>query len=299
MDITTIKLLSDRVIQLRSEILTEEATKHSLILPFIHMLGYNVTNPKEVIPEYTADFGIKKGEKVDYAIIVNGKPLLIIEAKSCKLKLNDNNASQLYRYFTVCKAKYAILTNGVEYRLYTDIDEVNIMDRKPAYKIDMTNTTPKDLDILMALSKEKLNINTLQLTRELLKTVKSVHTEDAENSTRKTKKAEVIKSIDHAELELAEDYIEDTEKMRIIKMFLNGVSTTNIRKTISRKYLTNKAIAKMLKHIGLWAFGGTPKYDWCTTTRTFNELKYMKTHGIEPNYEQLIAESTQVKQLVK
>ena len=55
---------SNRTQQLKSQLITEESTKTSLIMPFFQMLGYDIFNPLEFCPEYTADVGIKKGEKV-------------------------------------------------------------------------------------------------------------------------------------------------------------------------------------------------------------------------------------------
>lgn len=63
--ISQVKNISKRVEQLRDTLETEEATKTSLIMPFFQALGYDVFNPLEFVPEYTADVGIKKGEKVD------------------------------------------------------------------------------------------------------------------------------------------------------------------------------------------------------------------------------------------
>ena len=60
---------------------TEEATKSALVLPFIQMLGYEIFDPTEVVPEYTADVGTKKGENVDYALMQNGKPAVLVECK--------------------------------------------------------------------------------------------------------------------------------------------------------------------------------------------------------------------------
>jgi len=60
---------------------TEEATKNALVMPFIAALGYDVFDPDEVIPEFTADVGIKKGEKVDYALRRNGEVIMLVEAK--------------------------------------------------------------------------------------------------------------------------------------------------------------------------------------------------------------------------
>ena len=100
-------------------------------MPFISALGYNVFDPSEVVPEFTADVGIKKGEKVDYAIIRDDKPIMLIEAKRSGKELDVNKEGQLLRYFNATPAKIGILTNGHEYRLYTDLDQDNIMDSMP------------------------------------------------------------------------------------------------------------------------------------------------------------------------
>ncbi len=75
--IDRIRDLSTRIPKQLEHIQTEEATKNALIMPFISALGYNVFDPTEVVPEFTADVGIKKGEKVDYAIHLDGKPIML------------------------------------------------------------------------------------------------------------------------------------------------------------------------------------------------------------------------------
>jgi len=107
-----LKVLAMKVIKIKQQLLTEEATKNALIMPFIQLMGYDIFDPTEVVPEYVADIGLKKGEKVDYAIIKNGEPIIIIECKHWKENLSLHN-EQLLRYFNVCKAKLAILTNGI------------------------------------------------------------------------------------------------------------------------------------------------------------------------------------------
>lgn len=134
--IDQLKQFGAKAAQLIKVINTEEATKNALILPFFQMLGYDVFNPLEFVPEYTADVGIKKGEKVDYAIVIDGKPTIFIEAKSCNQKLESHD-SQLFRYFATCSAKLAILTNGIIYRFYTDIDEKNKMDLTPFMEFNL------------------------------------------------------------------------------------------------------------------------------------------------------------------
>jgi predicted type IV restriction endonuclease len=138
---------------------TEEATKNAFILPFIRLvLGYDHTDPAEVLPEFTADVGIKKGEKVDYAIFIDDKPAILIECKAAKTDLDKEHASQMYRYFSVTEAKFGILTNGIVYRFYTDIDEPNKMDQKPFFEIDLTNVKDNDVKELKQFTKEAFNM---------------------------------------------------------------------------------------------------------------------------------------------
>ena len=129
----SIRQISERIESLKDNLLTEEATKTALIMPFINALGYDVFNPLEVLPEMCCDIGTKKGEKIDYAIMKDGEPVILIECKhwAQDLNLHDN---QLLRYFNVSKAKFGVLTNGITYRFYTDLAEPNKMDEKPFWK---------------------------------------------------------------------------------------------------------------------------------------------------------------------
>lgn len=156
----SIKLLSDRVIKLKDSIQTEEATKNALIMPFIQTLGYDVFNPFEVIPEMTCDIGMKKGEKIDYAIMKDGEPVLLIECKhwAQDLNLHDN---QLIRYFNVSKAKFGLLTNGVVYRFYTDLIAANKMDEKPFLEIDMTDIKENQFEELKKFHKSYFDVDTI------------------------------------------------------------------------------------------------------------------------------------------
>jgi hypothetical protein len=135
--------LSQRIPKVKEHLLTEEATKNALVMPFIDALGYDIFNPKEVVPEFNADFGSKKGEKVDYAIMKEGEPCILIECKKAGVDLSLENTSQLYRYFSVTKARISILTNGTLFWFYSDLEEPNKMDDKPFLEIDLER--PKDL----------------------------------------------------------------------------------------------------------------------------------------------------------
>ncbi|NLK94703.1 MAG: endonuclease [Clostridiales bacterium] len=160
--------LSERSELLISQIKSEEGTKQSLILPFFQALGYDVFNPLEFCPEYDADYGIKKGEKVDYAIIIDNEPTILIEAKACTEKL-DKHGSQLFRYFNSSKAKFGVLTNGIKYRFYTDLDELNKMDKKPFFEIDLSNLTETQIKYLSNFERSSLDVNSILSTAEELK----------------------------------------------------------------------------------------------------------------------------------
>ncbi len=153
-----IKELSEKIAKLKTNIETEEATKTAFILPFLKALGYDVFDPTIVVPEFTADIGTKKGEKVDYAILKDGKPLILIEAKHHTANL-DNHNSQLLRYYTVTEAKFGILTNGIEYRFYTDLEDKNKMDSKPFFTINLENLKDKHVKELQQFAKDSLNVD--------------------------------------------------------------------------------------------------------------------------------------------
>lgn len=155
-----IKSFIGRIEDLRENIKTEEATKTSLIMPFFSMLGYDVFNPMEFVPEYIADVGIKKGEKVDYAIILDNEPTILIEAKSITETL-DKHDSQLFRYFGTSNAKFAILTNGAIYKFYTDLEETNKMDATPFLTVDLLNLRDSDIAELKKFSKENFDKNNI------------------------------------------------------------------------------------------------------------------------------------------
>ena len=142
-----IKLLSERVIKLKENTQTEEATKTAFIMPFLQTLGYDVFDPTEVVPEYTCDLGIKKGEKIDYAIHKDGQPIILIECKHWKEDLTSHNG-QLFRYFHVSNARFGILTNGIIYRFYTDLVEKNKMDEKPFLEFNMEKYRESQVDKL-------------------------------------------------------------------------------------------------------------------------------------------------------
>ena len=148
---------------------TEEATKTALILPFLMALDYNVFDPTEVVPEYQADVGVKSHERVDYALLRDGQPIILIEAKQVDAQLdNERHLTQLFRYWNATPAKVGILTNGIEYRFFGDTDQDNLMDSAPFLTVNITRMTPRDVASVSAFSKYNYNLeDTAKLSEEL------------------------------------------------------------------------------------------------------------------------------------
>lgn len=174
-----LKGLSDKVENLKNQIQTEESTKHAFVLPFITILGFDAFNPTEVVPEFTADVGIKKGEKVDYAIRMDDQPILIIECKHWDSPLDIHNSSQLFRYFHVTKTRFALLTNGIIYKFYTDLVEPNKMDEKPFFEFNLLKLKDNNVKEIEKFHKSNFNIDkiidnasTLKYTSEVKHLIK-------------------------------------------------------------------------------------------------------------------------------
>ncbi len=166
--------LSQNVEKQLPHIQTEEATKNAFIMPFIAALGYNVFDPTEVIPEFNADVGIKKGEKVDYAIKKDGNVIILIECKHHNDSLSVERSSQLYRYFSVTDSRFAIITNGLIYRFYSDLENPNKMDSKPFFEFDIRNFNNAHLVELRKFTKVTFDLDKILNTANELKYVGAV-----------------------------------------------------------------------------------------------------------------------------
>ena len=134
----------------------EEGTKQALIVPLLQVLGYDVFDPREVRPEYVADFAVKKAgqfEKIDYAICVNGQPAIFVECKPLGAVLEDHGG-QLSRYFnSTPSVRVAWITDGVRMRVFTDLQQPNIMDTQPWLSIDLLSIKLAEIDALRRFRK--------------------------------------------------------------------------------------------------------------------------------------------------
>jgi hypothetical protein len=163
-----IKQLGERVAKLKDQIQTEEATKNAFIMPFIQALGYDVFNPTEVVPEFISDIGLKKGEKIDYAIFKDGSPTILIECKHWAQNLNIHDG-QLLRYFHVSKAKFGLLTNGIVYRFYSDLVAANKMDEKPFLEFNINEIKDNQVEELKKFHKSVFDADSITNTASELK----------------------------------------------------------------------------------------------------------------------------------
>ena len=163
-----IAALADRAQKVKPGLNSEEATKMALVIPFIQTLGYDTSNPLEVVPEFIADIAGKKGEKVDYAIMHDGKPIMIIECKAYGINLNSINRDQLHRYFLTLDSYIGILTDGIRYLFFSNSDDGKRMDEKPFMEFNLDKIDVTLLPELRKLCKGKFDLqNTLDTVSEL------------------------------------------------------------------------------------------------------------------------------------
>ncbi|MEB3305392.1 MAG: type I restriction endonuclease [Cyanobacteriota bacterium] len=176
--IDQLKALALRAEKAGPNLTNEEATKMALIAPFIQALGYDIFNPAEVMPEFRADLpGIKQGERVDYAIIMNEQPQILIEAKPFGMDLKDAEMGQLSRYFHATEARIAILSNGRQFRFFSDLEKSNVMDTSPFAEVDLSDLENAPLEELKKLSRALFDLESLLTTAEELKIIRSVKKE--------------------------------------------------------------------------------------------------------------------------
>ena len=173
----SLRAIAEKVKTHSSQMATEEAVKTAVVLPFLRALGYDVFDPFEVIPEFTADAVGKKGEKVDYAISIDGEIRILIECKPIATALEKKHLDQLFRYFTVTNAKFAILTNGRTFNFYTDMEAPNKLDTIPFLTFEISDIQQKLQAELKKFEKSSFDVSAILATAERLKYTSSVKQE--------------------------------------------------------------------------------------------------------------------------
>ena len=210
--IDKLKAIGERIAKMKEQVETEEATKNAFIMPFISALGFDVFNPTEVKPKFIADIGTKKGEKVDYCILKEGAPIILIECKHWKENLSHHNA-QLRRYFNVANARFAILTNGINYLFFTDLDAQNKMDKKPFLEFNLEKVPEQDSQELKRFQKENFDEAAIINIASDLKNSKQI--KELLSNELKTPSEDFIKHFDRFTLTIGEDF--DTFILKEIK----------------------------------------------------------------------------------
>ena len=148
-----IEALSRKITQEKQNVHNEAATINAFVMPFIEMLGYNIRDPKQVVPEYSADLSFK-GDCADLAILQNGKPQIVIECKHHTLSLGKNFIGQLSKYFAALpSAKLGILTNGIDYSFFTDSTHRNLMDQEPFFVFNLEHPETVRIEVLLLFSR--------------------------------------------------------------------------------------------------------------------------------------------------
>ncbi len=231
--------LAERIVQLKDQIKTEEATKQSFILPFFQILGYDVFNPLEFCPEFVADVGIKKGEKVDYVILKDRKPFILIEAKGCFENLEKHN-SQLYRYYATTESRFAILTNGIIYRFYADLDSPNKMDSLPFFELNLLDLTDGSIKYLENFIKQNLDVDSILSTASELKYLnlsKNYFKEIMENPSEEFIKLLISGIYDGVKTQSVIDKFKPIIK-RSISMYINEKMSTKFKETLNQSEIS-------------------------------------------------------------
>ncbi|MBD2607310.1 type I restriction enzyme HsdR N-terminal domain-containing protein [Scytonema hofmannii FACHB-248] len=153
--------LSEKVSSKLAIVTGEENTKAAFISPFLSILGYDITDPTEVKHEYFADFAtptkIKQPKKVDYAIAINSNIVILVEAKCCKQKPEVHDG-QLRSYFNaIVTAQISIVTNGVQYQFFTDLENPNMMDKEAFFTFNILDYNQKDVENLKLFHRDNFD----------------------------------------------------------------------------------------------------------------------------------------------
>ena len=170
MDLVELQTLARKIKDQRHLAVTEEATKTAFVMPLIRLLGYDPNDLTQVRPEQVADVGIKKGEKVDFAILIDDVPILLVEVKKCEDALtHGRHDTQISRYFTNSPAPFAALTNGVVYRFFTDLDAQNKLDTKPFLELDISAPSDETVEGFGRFTPESFDAPDLRSTAERMR----------------------------------------------------------------------------------------------------------------------------------
>ncbi|WP_387464206.1 type I restriction endonuclease [Photorhabdus sp. RM323S] len=216
---------------------TEETTKQALILPFLDIIGFNPYDPQKVKAEYGADFpGAKANERVDYALFCQGVPVMFIEAKSYREKI-ENHCPQLARYFnSTPEVTISAITNGVEWRFFTDLKQKNVMDTTPFLRIRMDEISDADANQLFRFRHDKFKPEALRTLAEesvylsaFTKTISSsLRDVDTEFVRYVASRSNVERQLNQRFIELITPLVKQAVEKSVSAMVVSGLSNKHI-----------------------------------------------------------------------
>ncbi|MFT8898227.1 MAG: type I restriction endonuclease, partial [Acetobacter sp.] len=221
------KTFSERMIGISTRCTNEEATKLFLVLPLINFLGYDTMNPDEVCPEHNADFSEKYKNRVDFAILKEGEPVIAIECKSLGAELKDDRG-QLRSYFNAAPTvKMGVITDGMAYEFYADSDEPNMMDSNAFLSFDLHD-----------IAKGKIEDSVVDGLKSLQKS-----NFDPENIGAEAKRKLIFQNLVQQIEELAKEPSD-----AFVRLLLQGIGLSNIRSKAMADYiiLTKSAFGEFI-----------------------------------------------------
>lgn len=251
-------------------ITTEEATKTALILPMLSALGYDIFNPFELVPEMDCDLS-RSGDKVDYAIALNGAVKIIIECKHHNINL-ANHVPQLMKYYAASDAKCGLITNGIDYWFYSDTVKKNIMDKEPFFKFNLLEMENDMVEQLYMFSKEKFNddaiqlyINNFEIRRKIASSYRNIVTKvsdeliylilDSANIVKTQDNVSMCREILASETGLTSKQVEALSVESAVKDILSDIIDTN--RIFSVKYKEHETI--FLDNQSKWLLRAYPR----------------------------------------
>jgi len=167
-----IKVFAEKTLALKERLKTDESVKYSLVMPLLQLLGYNVFDPGELVPSYPIQLDPPKDKHVDYAILRNGEPEILLEVKGIGKKLEDYRGDMADYFNGSSKARLAILTDGIKYEVFSNIEEPDKMDKAPFLVTDLANLNEDVLTELKKLHKDEYNIDLILFQPKKLKYTK-------------------------------------------------------------------------------------------------------------------------------
>ncbi|MDC5115795.1 type I restriction endonuclease [Acinetobacter baumannii] len=235
--IASLKNHIDHVKRVGAHCTTEETTKQALILPLLDILGFSPYDPTKVLAEFAADFpGVKATERVDYALYCNGQPVMFIEAKPYTANLT-NHAPQLSRYFnSSLGVTIGAITNGREWRFFTDLINTNVMDEKPFLVVDFTKNKAEELVQLAEFKHDNFHAEKLRFFAEenqyiqQFKAVikKSINEVDIDFVRYVAQQANIPRQLNTKFLESIQPFVKQAVEQAISDTVVKGLSSPTI-----------------------------------------------------------------------